>query len=148
MDRAVTEFSAKAVSRDGILNVEADIFAPCALGGVLNVSTIASLKTKVVAGAANNQLATKTDGRLLNLAGITYAPDYVINSGGIISVAAERNPDATKERVLEAVKRIGQRTGKILSRAAQSNTPPSEMADQMARELITKAKASGARKAA
>lgn len=148
VDRAVAEFSAKQVSSEDILKAEADIFAPCALGGVLNVNSIGSLKAKVVAGAANNQLAGKTDGKLLDVAGITYAPDYVINSGGIISVAAERNPDATKDGVMQAVKRIGQRTRKILSRAAQTNTPPSETADQMAQEIIAKAKQAGARKAA
>ncbi len=148
MDRAVAEFSAKPVSSDEILNAEADIFAPCALGGVLDVNSIASLKAKVVAGAANNQLAGRTDGKLLDVAGITYAPDYVINAGGIISVAAERNPDASKERVLKAVKRIGQRTAKILSRAAQSKTPSSEMADRMAREIISKAKQASAKQAA
>ena len=81
MERAVEEFSAKPVSGDDILRAEADVFAPCALGGVLNVNTIGSLKAKVVAGAANNQLASKTDGRLLAVCGIAYAPDYVINAG-------------------------------------------------------------------
>ncbi|MCP5084897.1 MAG: Glu/Leu/Phe/Val dehydrogenase [Alphaproteobacteria bacterium] len=147
-DRAISEFSAKPVTSDKILSAAADIFAPCALGGVLNVQTIPTLKAKVVAGAANNQLATKIDGQLLSAAGITYAPDYVINAGGIISVAAERTSGATKEGVLGAVKRIGKRTGKILSRASQSKTPPSEMADQMAREIIAKAKTTTAKQAA
>ena len=148
MDRAVEAFSAHPVSIDDILKADADVFAPCALGGVLNANTIGSLKAKVVAGAANNQLAAKTDGKLLAVSGITYAPDYVINAGGIISVAAERDPDATKERVLAAVKRIGERTERILARAHDENASPSEMADQMARETIAKAKTENNRKAA
>ncbi|MEM8687232.1 MAG: Glu/Leu/Phe/Val dehydrogenase dimerization domain-containing protein [Pseudomonadota bacterium] len=148
MDRAVEAFSATPVSTDDILKVDADIFAPCALGGILNLNTIGSLKARVVAGAANNQLAAKTDGKLLAVSGITYAPDYVINAGGIISVAAERDPEATRERVLAAVKRIGARTKRILERAHDENASPSEMADQIARETIAKAKAESARKAA
>ncbi len=147
-ERAVSEFSAKPVASDGILTAEADIFAPCALGGVLNVETIPTLKAKVVAGAANNQLATKVDGKLLSAAGITYAPDYVINAGGIISVAAERTSGATKAGVLKAVHRIGKRTGKILARAKQAKLPPNEMADEMAREIISKAKTSTTKQAA
>ncbi|MEM1199500.1 MAG: Glu/Leu/Phe/Val dehydrogenase dimerization domain-containing protein [Pseudomonadota bacterium] len=148
MDRAVEDFSATPVASEEILKADADVFAPCALGGVLNANTIGTLKAKVVAGAANNQLAAKTDGKLLAVSGITYAPDYVINAGGIISVAAERDPTATKERVLKAVKRIGERTGRILTRAHNENASPSEMADQMARETIAKAKAEGAQRAA
>lgn len=148
MQRAVDAFAAKPCSGLAILSSNAEIFAPCALGGVLNAETIGALKAKVVAGAANNQLATKQDGNRLKAAGITYAPDYVINAGGIISVAAERNPQATKERVQGAVMRIGPRTADILTRAENSGTPPSEMADQMAREKIAKAKRTNAKKAA
>ena len=148
MERAVEHFDATPVSSEEILKADADVLAPCALGGVLNANTIGSVKAKVVAGAANNQLAAKTDGKLLAVSGITYAPDYVINAGGIISVAAERDPDACKERVLEAVKRIGDRTGRILTRAHDENASPSEMADQMARETIAKAKSEVSRKAA
>ncbi len=147
-DRAVEAFSATPVPIEDVLKADADVLAPCALGGILNVDTIGSLKARVVAGAANNQLAAKTDGNLLAVSGITYAPDYVINAGGIISVAAERDPQATKERVLNAVMRIGERTEKILRRAHDENASPSEMADQMAREAIAKAKAQSAREAA
>ncbi len=114
----------------------------------MNAETIPALKAKVVAGAANNQLATKADGERLSAAGIAYAPDYVINAGGIISVAAERTPGATKERVLASVKRIGKRTADILAKAKNAGTPPSEMADQMAREMIAKAKPARTKKAA
>lgn len=89
VDKAVTEFGATAVSPDEIYGVAADIFAPCAIGGILNAKTIADLKVTVICGGANNQLATAEDGAALHRAGILYAPDFVANGGGIINVATE-----------------------------------------------------------
>lgn len=87
--RAVAELGATAVAPEEIYEVEADIFAPCALGGVLNDKTIPKLRVEIVAGGANNQLAEERHGDLLESRGITYAPDYVINGGGLINVVAE-----------------------------------------------------------
>ncbi|EBA14271.1 glutamate/leucine/phenylalanine/valine dehydrogenase family protein [Roseobacter sp. SK209-2-6] len=87
--RAVEEFSATAVATDAIYGVDADIFAPCAIGGILNSETIPQLKVGIVAGGANNQLATPEDGAALHAAEILYAPDFVANGGGIINVATE-----------------------------------------------------------
>lgn len=87
--RAVESFGATAVTPDQIYAVEADIFAPCAIGGILNATTIPQLKVAVVAGGANNQLATAEDGQALHARGILYAPDFVANGGGIINVATE-----------------------------------------------------------
>jgi leucine dehydrogenase len=89
LQKAVKVFGATAVAPDEIYGVAADIFAPCAIGGILNAKTIPQLKVSIVAGGANNQLATAEDGAALHNAGILYAPDFVANGGGIINVATE-----------------------------------------------------------
>ena len=88
LDRA-RELGIKVVGTDAIYDADCDIFSPCALGGVLNSDTIPRLKCRVVAGGANNQLLTDADGEELDRRGIVYAPDYIVNSGGIINVEAE-----------------------------------------------------------
>lgn len=89
IDKAVGSFGAEAIALNDIYSVDADVFAPCALGAILNHETVPELKIKVVAGAANNQLASPEIGDLLRSRDIYYAPDYVVNAGGIISVAME-----------------------------------------------------------
>ncbi len=139
--RCVDELGATAVDPDGILVAEADVLAPCALGGVLNERTIPELKCSVVAGAANNQLATVADGDRLQARDILYAPDYVINAGGIISVAAERDPDADADRVRARIMAIGERTAEVLQASRRTGTPPHQVADELAREIIREAEA-------
>lgn len=80
---------AKVVSTEAIFDVEADVFAPCALGGAINTATLPRIKAPIIAGGANNQLSDPSIGGLLTAKGVTYAPDFVINGGGIISIAAE-----------------------------------------------------------
>ena len=92
VQRCVREFDARAVALDEIYDADADVFAPCALGSILNPANIARLRTPVVAGAANNQLETADCADLLRKRGILYAPDYVINAGGMIQLASERLP--------------------------------------------------------
>lgn len=87
--RAVESFGATAVDPDEIYGVECDIYAPCALGAVINDQTINKIKAKVIAGAANNQLKDPVHGDQIHEKGIIYAPDYVINAGGVINVADE-----------------------------------------------------------
>jgi len=87
--RATSAFNATAVETDQIYSVHADIFAPCAIGGILNATTIPQLKVAIVAGGANNQLGSPQDGAALHKRGILYAPDFVANGGGIINVATE-----------------------------------------------------------
>lgn len=89
--RAAERFGAEAVDPEAIYDADVDIFAPCALGAVVDEGTVGRLKAKVVAGAANNQLAHPTDADRLSARGILYAPDYVINAGGLIRVASERD---------------------------------------------------------
>lgn len=89
--RAAERFDAEMVDPEAIYDADVDIFAPCALGAVVNEGTVARLKAKVIAGAANNQLAHPADADRLSARGILYAPDYVINAGGLIRVASERD---------------------------------------------------------
>ena len=90
LQQAVEELSATAVETDAIFGLDVDVFAPCALGAVINDKTVAALRAKVIAGSANNQLAEPRHGKELMVRGILYAPDYVINAGGIIDVSYER----------------------------------------------------------
>ena len=139
--RVRLEFGAEAVPADEFMSVDVDVLAPCALGGVINEETIGNIMAKVIAGAANNQLACEEDGERLAERGILYAPDYVINAGGIISVAAERDPAATKDAVLAQVDRIGGRLDKIFARSKAQGDAPHRVADEMAREIIREAEA-------
>lgn len=139
-NRAVEEFRAQAVSPSEIHKVDCDIFAPCALGAVLNDRTIPEMRCKVVAGAANNQLAMQTDALALQEKGIVYIPDYVINAGGLINVAAELggyHEDAVRTKVCE----IASTVEVILARSQAEDLLPLQVADSLAEERIAKAKA-------
>ncbi|MBS0580311.1 MAG: Glu/Leu/Phe/Val dehydrogenase [Proteobacteria bacterium] len=136
VQRVVDEFGATAVPVEEILAADVDVLAPCALGAVLNAASFPRLRAKVVAGAANNQLAQGQDGSALTTAGILYAPDYVINAGGIISVAREYYGGATEAQVLEDIQHIPQRLTEIFERARREGRTTNAVADQMARERL------------
>jgi leucine dehydrogenase len=125
-----------------ILSQDVDVFAPCALGAILDARSIPTLRARVVAGAANNQLARNEDGEALLRAGILYAPDYVINAGGIISVSHEYRGDAGWAQVKAEIDRIPARLTEIFERARREGRPTSDVADEMARERL----AQGARR--
>jgi leucine dehydrogenase len=133
------ELGAEVVSPDAIASEAADVFAPCALGAVLNSRSIPTLRTRVVAGAANNQLAREQDGHALMRAGILYAPDYVINAGGIINVSHEYRGGASEARVRADIGKIPGRLTEIFERARREERPTSVVADQMARERLKRA---------
>ncbi len=137
--RVCDDFSATAVDLDDILAQKADVFAPCALGAILTKDSIARLQARVVAGGANNQLETHADGQRITDAGILYAPDYVINAGGIINVSSEYYGNSTDAEVMEQVAAIGPRLTKIFEEAAASNKPTSEIANAHARRIIAAA---------
>lgn len=137
VDALVAELGARAVGVDEIVAADADIFAPCALGGALNDQTIPTLKARLVCGAANNQLATEADGETLMARGIVYAPDYVVNAGGIINVSAEYLGEAPEE-VAQRVSEIAPRLTRILEAAVAGNTPPHIVADALARRIIAR----------
>ncbi len=130
------ELGATIVGTETIFDEDADVFAPCALGAVLNEHTIARLRARVVAGAANNQLAAAADGEALMKAGILYAPDYVINAGGIINVAHEYRGGASRAQVRAAIEKVPERLTLIFERARREARPTSDVADQMARERL------------
>lgn len=136
------ETGAVPVPPDEIYQVEADVFAPCALGGVINDETIPRLRMPIVAGLANNQLGEPRHGQELTDRGILYAPDFVANSGGMLSAAGpilgvdQESPEAIRAR-LEHIK---VRMGEIFDRAAAEGRAPSAVADAMAREIIEAAR--------
>jgi leucine dehydrogenase len=130
---------AAVVSPDEILGLEADVLSPCALGAILTESSIAALKVPIVAGGANNQLATPEDGQRLHARGILYAPDYVINAGGIINVCTEYLGDGDASLVRERIEGIPVRLEQIWTESAQTGRDPAAVADAMAQRLIGRA---------
>jgi len=134
--RVCNEFAASAVALDDILFCDVDLLAPCALGAILTVDTIPRLQAAIVAGAANNQLQTPEDGRRLADAGILYAPDYVINGGGIINVACEYSGDVDDAGVMDLVARIGPRLTDIFEKSAATGRLTNDIADEQARRII------------
>ena len=134
--RAAEEFGAAAAGLDEILFADADVIAPCALGAVLDADSIPRITAAIVAGGANNQLAEPKDGKRLADAGILYAPDYVINGGGIVNVACEYYGDVDDDGVTELVARIGPRLTSIFEEAAEKGMPTNEIADAQARRRI------------
>jgi leucine dehydrogenase len=140
VQKAAAQFDALTASPETILFERADVLAPCALGAVLDATTIPKLQTSIVAGAANNQLATASDGARLHAAGILYAPDYVINAGGIISVGREYLGGATPASINAEIHRIPERLTEIFMRSRSSDRPTSDIADEMARQLLAEAR--------
>ncbi|MEX0343424.1 MAG: Leu/Phe/Val dehydrogenase [Rhizobiaceae bacterium] len=132
-------FGAEIVSTDTILFTEVDVLAPCALGGVLSHKTIPDLKAGIVAGSANNQLLRHEDAAALKERGILYAPDYVINAGGLMNVAAEVEPDGyDKAKVIAKIAQIPTTLGSIFQQAETDNQPTNEIALAMAKARIEK----------
>ena len=129
----------KVVSPDEILGLEADVVSPNALGAILTEQSIAALRTQVVAGGANNQLATPADGQRLHDRGILYAPDYVINAGGIINVCTEYLGDGDAGLVRQRIEGIPIRLEQIWSETAETGRDPAAVADAMAQRLIGRA---------
>ena len=122
-----------------ILFLDADVVSPCALGAILDETTIPKLRTKVVAGGANNQLAKDEDGARLAERGILYAPDYVINAGGIINVCTEYLGDGDASLVRERIQGIPTRLEQIWTESAETGRDPAAVADAMAQRLIGRA---------
>lgn len=133
--KAVETFNATAVNPDDIYAVDCDIFSPCALGGIINDETIAQLKAKVIAGSANNQLLESRHGHLLHEKGIVYAPDYVINSGGVINVSEELT-GYDEARAIKKVKNIYNILANVFQISSEQNIPTYLAADRMAEERI------------
>jgi leucine dehydrogenase len=135
IDAVVEEFGVKVVEPGKIYSVNCDIFAPCALGAVINDDTIPQLKCDIVAGAANNVLEEKRHGDMLEEKGIAYAPDYVINAGGVINVYDELI-GYNRERALRRTKNIFDNIKKVFKISNRDNIPTYEAADILAEERI------------
>lgn len=134
---AARDLGADIVATDQILAAEVDVLAPCAVGGVLNEATIPKLRCRAVAGGANNQLATEVDADRLADRGIVYAPDFVINAGGVINVGDELAPGGySPERVRDRVMAIEQTLAEIFRESRQSNRNTAEIAVARALRLI------------
>ena len=127
------------VDNDKIHKLDVDVYSPCALGGALSLNSLVEMQAPVVAGAANNQLENNAAGEYLFHKGIVYAPDYVINGGGIINVSSEYYGDVSDEEVMDLVGAIGPRLTGIFEEAAASSTPTNVIADTMARKIIAAA---------
>ncbi len=139
VQRVVEEFGATAVEHDAIYGVKADIFAPCALGAVVNDDTLAGFKFDIVAGAANNQLARSHHGDALDKKNILYAPDYVINAGGLINVYGEIN-DWSAERSKRKAGDIYNTLLRIFERAKSDGVSTNVAADRVAESRIMEAR--------
>lgn len=135
--RAVDDFGAKAVDPDEIYSVDCDIYAPCALGATINDETIPQIKAKVIAGSANNQLKESKHGDIIHEKGIVYAPDYVINAGGVINVADELY-GYNRERAMKKVETIYDAIEKIIEISRRDQVPTYVAADRMAEERINR----------
>ena len=132
---AITEFGANAVDTNEIHRVPCDVFAPCALGAIINDQTIPQLQTTIIAGAANNQLAHTIHGKKLHEKGILFATDYVINAGGLI-FAASKYLHTSEEKVSEQIDGIYTSLTEIFKQSAQKNIPANEIADTIAKEKL------------
>lgn len=130
------ELGASVAATADILSLDVDLVSPNALGAILTETSIAALKAKVVAGGANNQLATRDDGRRIHERGIVYAPDYVINAGGIINVGLEYLGAGDEAEVRARIARIPERLDQVWDESEATGDPSSEVADRIAQRLI------------
>jgi leucine dehydrogenase len=135
VEKVVKDFDAKAVAPNEIYGVKAHVFAPCALGGIINDDTLPRLQVDMVAGGANNQLAEERHGDALEAKGILYAPDYVINGGGLINVNAELN-GWTMERARSKAGEIYDTILHVFEIAAEEGIPSYRAADRLAERRI------------
>ncbi len=142
VNRVASDFGAETVDLDDILFVDADVLSPCALGAIINDDTIDHIKASIIAGAANNQLARDDHGQALMDRGILYAPDYVINAGGIINIAAETRGAYDVTWVKGKVEKIYDSLTVIFERSVSESRPTNHIADELANEIIQAARKS------
>lgn len=140
VNRAADELGAQPVSVDEIYDLDVDVFSPCAMGAVINEQTLNRLKAPVIAGAANNQLATPAQGEALHQRDVLYTPDYVLNAGGIIDIAYQQQ-GRSRDDMLTHVQQIGDTLAEIFRRADAENLPTFRVADQLAEERFSRAAA-------
>jgi leucine dehydrogenase len=131
------KYKAEVVDSEKIFDLDADIYAPCAMGATLNTENIDRLKCSIVSGAANNQLSDeKQHGEMLMKKGILYAPDFVINAGGIINVYCELSGNYSREHAISQADNIYRVTQEIFRVSAKENIPPYLAANRLAEKRI------------
>lgn len=142
IDRARRKGPIEIMAPEAIYDAKCDIFAPCALGATINSQTLPRIQAKVVAGAANNQLATEADGHEVFRRGMIYAPDYVINGGGLINIYYEGHETGGYDRVkaFAHVEKIGNTIREIIERSRADRLPTEIVADRIAMERVSRAK--------
>lgn len=140
LDDVAARTGATIVKTDDIYDVDADIFSPNALGAIINKATLPRLKARIVAGGANNQLASPDMDGALKERGILYAPDYVINGGGIINVAAEISGDYSRDWVMGKLDVLIDTLGELLDEALSNDQPTNVVAERIARARISAAR--------
>lgn len=137
IDRIVKEFNAEAVGENEIFKVDADIFAPCALGAIVNDKTLAEMKFQIIAGAANNQLLDEVKhGKALKEKNILYAPDYIINAGGVIDVYFEAIKEYFESKVVNKVKDIYNTVEEVYKIAESEGITTVKAAERLAEQRI------------
>jgi glutamate dehydrogenase/leucine dehydrogenase len=134
-ERAVST-GARLVAAANALTTECDVYAPCAVGGTLSMETIPALRARIVAGSANNQLATPEDARRLHDAGILWAPDYVISAGGVLQLVGLEDRGSTEDELEESLAGIGDTLRQIFRDADDAGRSPAEAAERLAAERI------------
>lgn len=140
VERVVKDFGAEVVRPEHVFSTPCDVFAPCALGAILNDETIPQLRCKVVCGAANNQLQEPRHGRQLMQRGILYAPDYVVNAGGILNISVEVFADTYREDLaIDKVKTIVNSLDEVFEHAREEGISPAMAADQVAERVLAEA---------
>jgi len=139
-ERAAQQLNATVVGLDEIYALEVDVYAPCALGATVNDDTLKLLKAKIIAGSANNQLATPAHDQMVMDMGVLYAPDYVINAGGVIHVCSEA-ANMSRTETDQKVRDIYTTLTTIFSRSKSESRPTGQIADELAREVIAQKKA-------
>jgi len=139
VDRVAAELEVETVEPDAIYDVEADVFSPNAIGGILNDDTLPRLRCRGVAGAANNQLLEVRHGDALHARGVLVAPDYVVGAGGLTSLLLETG-ELDAEGVRDRVREIGARVGELLRQALSEDLAPIRVADRAAEERLRAAR--------
>jgi glutamate dehydrogenase/leucine dehydrogenase len=134
------ETGAEVVDAAGALATECDVYAPCAVGGTLNAQTIPRLRCRIVAGSANNQLAEDADVERLHAAGILYAPDYVINAGGVLQLIGSQDLGLDEAGLEQSYAGIGETLRRLYRDAAAAGIPPAEAAERLAAERVAAAR--------
>lgn len=140
VDAVAGAVGAAVVAPDEVHEVECDVFSPCALGAVLSERTIPELRCAAVCGCANNQLATEEDGDRVAEAGVLYAPDYVVNAGGVINIADELGPGGyDRDRAFEQITTIHDTLLRVFAAAIEHGITPAAAADHVAEQRIAAA---------